>query len=539
MPVRDSFCGRISVVMLTLVVSFVLFTSSAAPAQQTTPRAEIFAGYSWVNPGGRLLFGTAPTPTSSVRVPDLPKGFDSSLTINFNKYLGVTADFGGHWADQASLGTFLFGPRLSYNAEHVKPFVHALIGAVRLSPSGPASETGLAQTGFGGAFGGGLDLNISRHFGFRLIEADYLYQAYKKRIPGPEGTFNGARLQGGPIFMFGEVGKPLPPPTAACSVQPAAVMAGEPVTANVSTQNFNPKHTLSYKWTATGGKVTSKDTTASVDTAGLAPGAYTVTATVTDPKAKKNNTATCNASLTINEPPKHPPTISCSANPTTVRSGDPVTVTAQSTNPDNRPLTYQWNASAGRVTGTGPSATLDTAGAPAGPLTVTGTVTDDRGLSANCQATVNVEVPPPPPQASKLNEIQFPNKKKPARVDNTAKAILDDVALRLQRDADAKAVIVGQVDPAEKGGVKLAQQRAVNTKAYLTDEKGIDPARIEVRTGNAGGTRAEIYLVPAGATFNVEGTQTFSEASVKKPAVQKRGAAKPKAAKKAAPAPKS
>ena len=96
-------------------------------------------------------------------------------------------------------------------------------------------------------------------------------------------------------------------------------------------------------------------------------------------------------------------------------------------------------------------------------------------------------------------------------MDNEAKGILDDVALRMQRDPDAKAVIVGDVDPDERGGVRLAQQRAVNTKGYLTSEKGIDPSRIEVRSGTAGGKRAEIYLVPAGATFNVEGAQTFTE----------------------------
>jgi hypothetical protein len=88
--------------------------------------------------------------------------------------------------------------------------------------------------------------------------------------------------------------------------------------------------------------------------------------------------------------------------------------------------------------------------------------------------------------------------------------------LRLQREPDSKAVVVGDFDPAEKGGVKLAQERAVNTKAYLTEEKGIDPSRIEVRSGTAGGNRAEIYIVPAGATFAVEGTQTFDEKAVKK-----------------------
>jgi outer membrane protein OmpA-like peptidoglycan-associated protein len=297
---------------------------------------------------------------------------------------------------------------------------------------------------------------------------------------------------------------------------------------------------VTYSFNSTGGKVAPKDNTATVDTTGLAPGEYTVTCTANDQKAKQNNTASSTAKFTINEPPKHPPTISCSADKTTVKAGDPVTITCQGNSPDNRPLTYAWQSSGGRVNGNNNTATLDTAGASAGPITVTTTVSDDRQLNAQATTSVNVEVPPPPPTASKLNEIAFPNKKKPWRVDNTAKASLDDVALRLQREADAKAVVVGYSDANEvtapkgrkakaaAGGTDpatlLAEQRAVNTKAYLTEEKGIDPSRIEVRTGTAGGSRAEIYLVPAGATFNVEGTQTFNESSVK-PMTDRRPAA--------------
>jgi hypothetical protein len=42
-------------------------------------------------------------------------------------------------------------------------------------------------------------------------------------------------------------------------------------------------------------------------------------------------------------------------------------------------------------------------------------------------------------------------------------------------------------------------------------EKGIDPGRLEVRTGNGGTQAVDICVVPAGATFSVEGTKTFDE----------------------------
>jgi hypothetical protein len=130
-------------------------------------------------------------------------------------------------------------------------------------------------------------------------------------------------------------------------------------------------------------------------------------------------------------------------------------------------LTYNFTATGGRITPSGARATLDTAGAPAGNITINCTVTDDRGLNASSTTSVAVEVPPPPPEASKLNQIEFKNKVKPARVDNEAKAILDDVALRLQREADAKAVIIGNYEPNEKNGQRTAQQRACELRQAL------------------------------------------------------------------------
>jgi hypothetical protein len=150
---------------------------------------------------------------------------------------------------------------------------------------------------------------------------------------------------------------------------------------------------------------------------------------------------------------------------------------------------------------------------------------------------VTVEAPPPPPpQASKLSSCDFPNTKKPWRVDNTCKAVLDDVAQRLQHDPDAKLVVVGNAEPTEKRK-DLAAERAVDAKAYLSGgeaRQGIDPSRIEVRTGSAGTKTADFWIVPAGATFSEPGTSTVDESTVKpipdhpRPAARKKSA-KPKA----------
>jgi len=66
-------------------------------------------------------------------------------------------------------------------------------------------------------------------------------------------------------------------------------------------------------------------------------------------------------------------------------------------------------------------------------------------------------------------------------------------------------VLVGNVAAGEKDSGKLAEKRAVNTKAYLVGEKGIDSSRITVYTGARGDKTVTTTLIPAGATFDATG----------------------------------
>ena len=153
-------------------------------------------------------------------------------------------------------------------------------------------------------------------------------------------------------------------------------MAGEPVKVTLTSSNFNPKRTLSYSWTATGGKVAGTDTTATVDTTGLAPGSYTVNGKVTDNGKGKNQ-----MSAALHGELRSSGTAEASADHLPARRtrrplnrAIPSTITCQGNSPDNRPLSYAWTATGGKVSGNGTTATLDTAGAPAGPITINGTV---------------------------------------------------------------------------------------------------------------------------------------------------------------------
>ena len=518
-----SVCREVSITRVLIVCLFAVLAmfQLTAFAQETTPRAEIFAGYSWLDPGGRLpALGYDVSGNPNFNVPGIPKGWGLAGTYNLNRWFGLTADLGGHYSDEVKVHPVLFGPQLKARGENMSVFGQVLAGLAHIEP-GNGTET---KTPFAFSLGGGIDLQPWERFGFRLIQANWIRTHYNPDDAVRNFAWNSTRLQTGLIFNLGAIEKPLPV-SAACAAEPTEVMAGEPVRVRLTPSNFNPKRTLSYSFKATGGKVTPKEATAEVDTTGMAPGNYTITGRVQDDRTgKKQQFAECNSNFTIKEPPKNPPTITCSANPATVRVGDPITVSSQANSPDGRPITYSYTTTAGRVTGSGAQVQVDTAGAQAGPVTVTCTATDDRGLTANSNATAAIEEPPPPPpQASKINEITYPDTTKPARVDNAAKAILDDVALRLQREPDAKAVVVGYEDPeeaklAKRARIKdMAAQRAVNTKQYLVEDKGIDPTRIEVRKSSEAGSKSEVWIVPAGANFTMENTTVVDENVVKPP----------------------
>jgi hypothetical protein len=538
-------CASVALVLaLVLIASPALLNAQTAPAPKAasslgddTPKAEFFIGYQWWNPGGNIP-DLNTSPPVAFHLPAVAQGFGANLTYNFTKYLGLEANYGGDWNRFAANNAFVVGPKMTWRGEGVNFFAHALLGFDRFATRGIAPDNGVAAL-----LGGGMDLRIWKALSFRVFEADYQIERVDfSSAVGPENpqlqrqTFGGVRLTTGLVFNFG--GAPEVPVAAACSVDHSEVMVGEPVHATVAASNFNPKHKLTYAWTSSGGKIEGKDTGAAIDTNGAAAGSYTVTATVTDSKSKKNNTASCTANFTVK--PQNPPQISCSASPSSVQTGGSATISCSCTSPDNVPVTVGgWTASGGSISGSGNSATLSTTGASSGPITISATCTDSRGLTASTTSSVTVEnpppPPPPPPQATKVNECQYPNLKKPWRVDNTCKAELDDVALKLQQDPDAKLVVVGNADPKEKRK-NLAAERALNVKAYISGgeaKQNIDASRIEARTGNAGTATSEQWIVPAGATFPGAGTTTpVDETKVMpvpdhpKPVAKKKGAKK-------------
>ncbi len=425
-------------------------------------------------------------------------------------------------------------------------WVDGLGGARFIFPLG--DKAALTVAGDAGAGGANLDYQVvglvnyqftnrwGLAVGWRYLDVDYRPSnhqfVYDAIMNGPIGGLN---------FTFG--GKPPVPPSASCSASPTEVFPGDPVTATMSTQYFNPKHTLAYKWNSTGGHVSGTGTTGNVDTAGLAPGSYSVTATATDEKEKKNNVASCSANFAVKARPNYPPTASCSANPSTIAIGEPSTVTITATSPESRPLTYTWTSTGGQLNGTGTSATVSATSGDAGnTITVTGTATDDHNLSTSCTAQVNV---PPVQKCTNIEdwgECTFEkNPKKPWRVDNDCKDTLDKLTLRLQQMPNGKLDIVGYTDQEEVVNEQtLGSQRSVNVKYYMTTDgpNKVDASRVQPRQGGTKGKATHFYFVPEGGLCGgqlEEGT-TVDETAVQG---QSRSAAPApkKKAKKAAAAP--
>jgi outer membrane protein OmpA-like peptidoglycan-associated protein len=468
-----------------------------------TPRFELAGMYSYINfhPG---------------------TGFDSwnnnggtgSFTYNANRWLGLTAEFGTYAFSrtvptgnaEGGFQTYLFGPRLNLRRNYFVPFVEFLIGGMRAD----GQVTGDArQNSFALAAGGGVDIVFNKYIAWRFAQIDYLMTNATGINLNPSGRQDNLRAGTGVVFRWGfppsAPPPPSGPPTASCSANPSSVFAGsnDPVAVHV-TASSPASLPLTYSYTATGGAVEGTGPDARWNSSGVPVGTYTVTSKVDD---GKGGTASCTTDISVQEKPHHPPTISCSANPSSIAPGEKSTITSTASSPDNLDLTYSYSAANGQVNGNGTTAQFDSTGLQSGSYKVNCSVTDSRGDKADNQANIDVQQPPPPPQATKVGECGY-IKPGQARFDNLCKRVGDDVALRLKSDPNAKVVIVGYADPKEPKAAKLAQSRADLAKAYL-GEKGIDASRSTTRTGQAStdkgaekeNRRVEFIFVPEGATY--------------------------------------
>jgi outer membrane protein OmpA-like peptidoglycan-associated protein len=288
------------------------------------------------------------------------------------------------------------------------------------------------------------------------------------------------------------VNKKYLPPTVTCAVSPNSIQAGESATvrATAASPDGSP---LVYSWTVNGQAQAASSPTFTFGSEGRQPGTYTIAVTVDTGKF----TASCSSAVTVQEIPIPPPTIQCLTPASEVESGGTVQLRVQATAERATP-TVTWSATGGTVTGAGQTATFNAAGLSAGTNTVTATVDNGHGATASCTMTVNV--------SQRISVPGFADRL--FRVNNVAKAILDNVAVQMKNEPRLRASVAGYTDDTKaEGRVKdLGLKRAQAVVDYLVS-KGIDASRFtatnggvstvgdnKTKEGRAANRRAEILL---------------------------------------------
>ena len=360
------------------------------------------------------------------------------------------------------------------------PFVHLLGGGARYN--GPVTQS--LKWGWGVTGGVGVDYEVPslhHYLAVRPVQVDFQYAqdvygplVLPAGVVGGFGEIDAFKLSGGLVVRFGDYAAPKAVELG-CSAQPTTVHPGELLIVSGSTLYLNPKVKPVWQWTTSGGKAKVEEGDVTIDTTGLAPGGYTVQGQVTGGRRPRDQ-ASCVVAFQVKA--YDPPSVTCTAQPGSVVSGTDVALSTTGTSPQNRQLTYSYTASAGVVTGNGRTATLSTAGLGNTTIAITCNVTDDLGQTASFATRVTVAKPEEPviPQTEELCTLAFTrDKRRPVRVDNEAKGCLDDLALRLTRQADARLVMIGNADPEEKP--EAAAQRVLNARQYLVTEKGIETSR--------------------------------------------------------------
>ncbi|MDT4896304.1 MAG: hypothetical protein QOH25_1381 [Acidobacteriota bacterium] len=260
-----------------------------------------------------------------------------------------------------------------------------------------------------------------------------------------------------------------------------------PLTATLT--NFSTA--LRYNWRASGGRINGDGPNATWDLSGAQPGTYTATIEVDN---NRNDGCVAFTSTKVIVRPCPPPPVVCPNVsiycPDTVTLGAPVTFTANlSGGTANITPVYNWTISAGTIiSGQGtPSIQVDTTGLGGQPITANLSV---EGYNLSCPANCTVQVPR---KISSTLVDYYP----PIRL-NDEKARLDNFAIQLQNDPNAKGYVVVYGGTKAKAGEK--QKRVKRAYDYLVNTRGISADRIVTMEGGVRDvTTTELWIVPLGA----------------------------------------
>lgn len=114
-------------------------------------------------PKGELVVGYSYLRSSDTNF----NGWKASLVGNVNRWMGIAADFDGHYAGEESEYSVTFGPEFALRKNKKwTPFGYTLFG-VAIEKSG----TGETEHGFATELGGGLDYELTHQWVLRVFDA--------------------------------------------------------------------------------------------------------------------------------------------------------------------------------------------------------------------------------------------------------------------------------------------------------------------------------------------------------------------------------
>jgi len=184
--------------ILFFAVLFFTVSVCSAHAQHVdrAPAYDLFVGYSYLS----LDLGESFDRRSL-------HGFNASFTGNFNRYFGLTSDFGFHTGDidagQNPAGvretnfhqfTYLFGPRVTMlRNRHAALAVHALFGGAKAK----TDFNDVDRTAFAMDLGGSIDLRVTDKISLRVAQPGLLLTRFQSE------SQKNFRYSAGVVFNFG------------------------------------------------------------------------------------------------------------------------------------------------------------------------------------------------------------------------------------------------------------------------------------------------------------------------------------------------
>ncbi len=173
----------------TVLLSVCLALFCAVAVAQNNSKVDVYGGY---------IYGRANSTALGLANDANLNGWNASITGYLTKHFGITGDFGGVYGNSGypSIGArvhgFVFGPTVRFPGKKATVFVHGLFGGIH----GSSSPSGISDTAFAMAFGGGLDLNVNHRIAIRVAQADYFYAHLFST------TENNFRYSAGVVFKF-------------------------------------------------------------------------------------------------------------------------------------------------------------------------------------------------------------------------------------------------------------------------------------------------------------------------------------------------